>query len=69
MWPDFHYGKSKLPKPWQNKMGERRKKRKKNKTKEKGRRKKTIGSYEYADEGTAAPPCSQAPWKENRASS
>lgn len=35
----------------------------------KDKRKKNIGSYKYADEGTSAPPFSQALWKENRASS
>lgn len=50
------------------KKGKRRK-RNKNKTEEKGKRKKNVGSCECTDEDTAVPPFSQAPWKENRASS
>lgn len=48
------------------KWGEKRKKKKKNKKKTK--RKKNIGPYEYANEGIASPPFSQAQWKEDRAS-
>jgi len=50
-------------KPPEKKWGERR--RKKNKIK----RKKNAGPYEYVNEGTASPSSSQAQWKQNRASS
>lgn len=60
MWSGFYSRK--------RSRGERRRKKKKEKNKKKRKRKKNVGPYEYANEGIASPPFSQAQWKENGAS-